>query len=134
MFALDVLIGENDRLGGSDPPGQVISIAEVHDHPDYDTDLISDDISLLLLDTPAVFNQYVQSACKPSGDYVDEMATVSGWGTFFSGMCVCMSVVWCVYVCECVCVCVGVCVCVYVCVCVCVRVCVRACVCVKAKV
>ena len=61
---------------------QVINVDFVADHPDYNSRRISDDISLLHLETPATLTSYVQPACRPDDnlDYDTFMGTVSGWG------------------------------------------------------
>ena len=44
--------------------------------------ILGNDIALLKLATPAVFNENIQPICAPeaSNDYVDYVSYASGWG------------------------------------------------------
>ena len=78
---LDVALGDH-RQTQANPNRQIINVDRVVDHENYDSEAISDDISLLHLETPAVLNNFVQPACKPDRriSYEAFKGTVSGWG------------------------------------------------------
>ena len=63
--------------------GQVIQIAQVINHPDWDGDIINNDIAIIKLSEPLILGENVQAICLPPGaleleDGADCYA--SGWG------------------------------------------------------
>ncbi len=81
---VEVRLGEHN-IGINENTEQFIRSSRVIRHPNYDSYNIDNDIMLIKLSEPAVFNQYVQpvalpSRCAPAGT----MCTVSGWGNTMS--------------------------------------------------
>ena len=63
--------------------GQTIQIAEVINHPDYDSSTINNDIAIIKLSEPLVLGDNVQTICLPDGPLeLEEGADcfASGWG------------------------------------------------------
>ncbi|XP_070823426.1 trypsin-1-like [Chaetodon trifascialis] len=77
---IEVRLGEhNIRI--NENTEQFISSSRIIRHPNYGTNGYNNDIMLIKLSRPAVFNQYVQpvplpTSCAPAGT----MCKVSGWG------------------------------------------------------
>ncbi|WP_411026446.1 serine protease, partial [Salmonella sp. s54395] len=64
-----------------DATQQSFSIAQVINHEGYDSRTLDNDITLLRLSTPVVYNDYMQAACLPSQDYGEGTVTwITGWG------------------------------------------------------
>ncbi|KAA0197131.1 hypothetical protein HAZT_HAZT008994 [Hyalella azteca] len=59
-----------------------ISIKAMHIAPLYDDDTLTDDLALVKLATPVVFNETVQPICLPERyeDFIGQLASVTGWG------------------------------------------------------
>ncbi|CAD5125951.1 DgyrCDS14133 [Dimorphilus gyrociliatus] len=85
-IGVEVLSGYHKR---SQPhgPEQTSNVLQIINHEEYEDPLEhSNDIALLRLATPLVFNENVAPACSPrSVDYVDKIVTISGWGGTYSG-------------------------------------------------
>jgi len=87
---IKLVLGEHDTSTTSEAASIVVSVAQIVDHPDYGSNGIDFDFSLLKLSEAIDFGQYehIRPACLPQDeeeDYVGFAATVSGWGTLESG-------------------------------------------------
>ncbi|XP_076594238.1 trypsin-1-like isoform X3 [Chaetodon auriga] len=81
---VEVRLGEHN-IRVNENTEQFIRSSRVIRHPRYSSYNINNDIMLIKLSEPAVFNQYVQpvalpTSCAPAGT----MCTVSGWGDTMS--------------------------------------------------
>ncbi|XP_055347945.1 uncharacterized protein LOC129595062 [Paramacrobiotus metropolitanus] len=78
---LIVRLGEYDVTNTEEPPYQDIKVTDVVMHAGYHSGTLKNDIALLVLDTPAIFNEYISPVCLP--EYAPEtggVCTVTGWG------------------------------------------------------
>ena len=90
--SIEILIGEHD-VGDTEAERRAISSITIH--PNYDHNSKDYDVSLLTFVSPVTFTTAVGPICLPSGlvspnpntfsDYVDELATASGWGLTSTG-------------------------------------------------
>merc|ERR1719516_866087 len=83
--SISVLVGEH-RI--DDNSFTRVSLSKITDHPDYNSNTLDNDYSILTLSSPVEFSTTVAPACLPadnSKDFAGEMATVSGWGRLSSG-------------------------------------------------
>ena len=90
--SIEILIGEHD-VGDTEADRRAIS--SIISHPNYDHNSKDYDVSLLTFVSPVTFTTAVGPICLPSGlvslqpntfsDYVDELATASGWGLTATG-------------------------------------------------
>nr|XP_045620801.1 serine protease 44-like [Procambarus clarkii] len=66
---------------------QEFKVSRVVRHKDYDSRKLLNDVAMMTLDRPAVFNDVVRPVCldRSGNDYVDEFVTVAGWGSMFEG-------------------------------------------------
>ncbi|XP_063423148.1 suppressor of tumorigenicity 14 protein homolog [Mytilus trossulus] len=65
----------------TDPHEQVRNISKILIHDQYDMDEIDTDVTLLKLDAPLQFNDYIKPVCLPQHDAPDgQMCIVTGWG------------------------------------------------------
>lgn len=84
---LGVAVG-NHRLNANDADQENIQVAEIVQHPDYNSNTISNDICLLRLETPATYGAHVAAIALPSvnEEYnAGTVCTVTGWGTTSAG-------------------------------------------------
>lgn len=66
--------------------GQFIAVNKVIQHPDYDTMLTNNDMSLLLLSRKLIFSDRIQPIpLDPIEPPTGAMAVASGWGTTSEG-------------------------------------------------
>jgi len=84
-----VVIGEHDR--SSLPSDGVHRIVHVIIHEDYErtNTYIKNDIALLVVARPIIFNQNVQPICLPRMEkhyYDNKRAIVTGWGDTIRGI------------------------------------------------
>merc|ERR1712088_960292 len=81
---LRVLLGEHNI---ADAEFNRVDVAEIIDDPNYDSRGTNSDFSSLRLASPVTFSSAISPACLPAGasQYAGEVATVTGWGTLFSG-------------------------------------------------
>jgi len=80
-----VLLGEHN-IG--DEEYNRVDVAEILDHPDYNSDTLDNDFAILRLANPVNFTNEVSPACLPadvSATYAGVLATVTGWGTMKAG-------------------------------------------------
>ena len=90
--SIEILIGEHN-VGDTEADRRAISSITIH--PNYDHNSKDFDVSLLTFVSPVTFTTAVGPICLPSGlvslqpntfsDYVDELATASGWGLTATG-------------------------------------------------
>ena len=77
--SMAVLLGEHN-IG--DEEYTRVDIAEVLDHPDYNSDTLDNDYAILRLANNVSFTNKVSPACLPaevSATYAGVLATVTGW-------------------------------------------------------
>merc|ERR1719273_377673 len=81
---LRVLLGEHNI---ADAEFNRVDVAEIIDDPNYDSQSTNSDFAILRLASPVTFSSAISPACLPAGasQYAGEVATVTGWGTLFSG-------------------------------------------------
>merc|ERR1711934_878441 len=80
-----VLLGEHNI---ADSDFNRVDVAEIINHPDYNSGTIDNDYAILRLKNPVNFTNEVSPACLPadlSVTYAGVLATVTGWGTLSSG-------------------------------------------------
>lgn len=68
--------------------GQVIEVASIVNHPNYDTSTLENDISILILAVPLTLGNSVATIDLPSADLVlagGTLTTVTGWGALTEG-------------------------------------------------
>ena len=83
--SIRVLLGEHNV---ADSVFNRVDVAEIINHPDYDSDATDNDYAILRLANPVTFTNEVSPACLPadlSATYAGVLATVTGWGTLSSG-------------------------------------------------
>ena len=89
---LKVVVGETTLAISEDTQRFVMEIAVIKQHPNYDPNTLSNDISVLELATVVDLTTYphIKPACLPStsmiSDFIGQPAIVSGWGTVGSGL------------------------------------------------
>ncbi|KAM9331537.1 chymotrypsinogen A-like [Gastrophryne carolinensis] len=77
-----VVLGEFDRSSNAEPI-QTMSINRVFRHPNYNSNLITNDITLIKLSSPAAFNNRVSPVCVAATSdvfYSGERCVTTGWG------------------------------------------------------
>uniref|UniRef100_A0A803JVL1 Chymotrypsinogen B1 n=1 Tax=Xenopus tropicalis TaxID=8364 RepID=A0A803JVL1_XENTR len=77
-----VILGEYDRSSSAEPI-QTMSISRVFKHPNYNTNTMINDITLLKLSSTASFNSRVAPVCIPTSSEVfnsPERCITTGWG------------------------------------------------------
>ena len=84
----DVIVGEHRITASSD--GTRHSVCRFVDHPSYNSNSLSNDFSILHLDTPVQIGTRAAPACLPlssfGGDFLaGKTMTVSGWGALSEG-------------------------------------------------
>jgi secreted trypsin-like serine protease len=82
---IKVLLGEHNI---ADSEFNRVDVAEIINHPDYNSGTIDNDYAILRLKNPVNFTNEVSPACLPadlSATYAGVLATVTGWGTLSSG-------------------------------------------------
>ena len=90
--SIQVLVGEHN-VGDTEADRR--AIASITIHPNYDHTKKDYDVALLTFVSPVTFTTAIGPICLPSGlvslnpntfsDYVDELATASGWGLTSTG-------------------------------------------------
>jgi len=66
----------------SQPGPQTIRIKNVINHPNYNSDTVDFDYSIVKLTSPLSFNTNVKPACLPTANFVPgNVAVASGWGS-----------------------------------------------------
>ncbi|XP_028038913.1 venom protease-like [Bombyx mandarina] len=84
---LYVRLGEYDLQRTNDSRSYNFKVVEKIQHPNFELSSYHNDIAILKLHRPAVFNTYVWPICLPPADLdlTNEIATVIGWGTQWYG-------------------------------------------------
>jgi len=75
-----VLLGEHNI---ADREFNRVDVAEIINHPDYDTHTVDNDYAILRLAKPVSFTKKVRPACLPddfTSTYEGTLATITGWG------------------------------------------------------
>jgi len=83
--SIRVILGEHNI---ADSDFNRVDVAEIINHPDYNSGTIDNDYAILRLANPVTFSNEVSPACLPadlSATYAGVLATVTGWGTLSSG-------------------------------------------------
>ena len=83
--SIRVLLGEHNI---ADNEFNRVDVAEIINHPDYDSQTTDNDYAILRLANAVTFTNEVSPACLPadlSATYAGILATVTGWGTLSSG-------------------------------------------------
>ena len=64
-----------------------IHFSQFIDHPDYNDNTFDNDFAIIKLASPVTFSDRVSPICLPSTstNYDNKVATVTGWGTLWSG-------------------------------------------------
>ncbi|XP_046819201.1 CLIP domain-containing serine protease 2-like [Vespa crabro] len=90
----DVRLGEYNTMTDPDcekgycaEPVQDIKIKSINVHKDYNHPKFRNDIAIIRLDKPAIYNEFVIPICMPHSDllkkdYTGEMVEVAGWGIY----------------------------------------------------
>merc|ERR1712013_293159 len=87
---IEILLGEHDYYEEDETVSLRMEVAEIFNHPKYDTETVDYDFSLLRLSDPVDFALYphIRPIClpvDPSEDYEGFLATVAGWGATSQG-------------------------------------------------
>jgi len=83
---LDAVVGEHDTSQSDGE--QRIDIISWINHPEYDSESKNNDFAIATLARPVTFTDKIYPICLPTGSpssYENRDATVTGWGTLFSG-------------------------------------------------
>ena len=83
--SISVLLGEHNI---ADDEFNRVDVAEIINHPNYDSQTVDNDFSILRLANPVTFTNAVSPACLPadkSNTYAGVTATVTGWGDLSTG-------------------------------------------------
>ncbi|ROT72250.1 putative transmembrane protease serine 9-like [Penaeus vannamei] len=79
-----VLVGDHNLYSGSEANSQWMQIAEIKNHPSYDSNTLDNDIALIRLKTEIQFpsDNKIAPVCLPTaGEMYDSVdATITGWG------------------------------------------------------
>lgn len=84
---VSVYLGRQSQQG-SNPNEEVLGVTRIIIHPNYNSDTINNDISLLQLESPVSFTRYIQPVCLAAPDSTFHTGTtswVTGWGNIGSG-------------------------------------------------
>lgn len=79
---LTVKLGAHD-LNKGDQNVVVRNVKQIFVHPDYDEETVANDISLVQLSEPVIFNERIQPICLPKPNEVFKAKTnciAAGWG------------------------------------------------------
>ncbi|KAJ0172183.1 hypothetical protein K1T71_012156 [Dendrolimus kikuchii] len=84
---LSVRLGEYDLTRSNDSRSYNFRVIEIRRHEKYDSKTYYNDVAILKLHRPAVFNTYVWPIClpPPGMQMTNETAIVIGWGVQFIG-------------------------------------------------
>ncbi|XP_026182640.1 ovochymase-1 isoform X2 [Mastacembelus armatus] len=77
-----VLAGKHDLDHPHEPEQQLVGVSKVISHPDYNTRTKENDVALLMLQQPLVFNKFVRPIdiwMSPLPEFIT--CTVTGWGS-----------------------------------------------------
>ncbi|XP_059614967.1 venom protease-like isoform X2 [Phlebotomus argentipes] len=84
---LFVRLGEYDFSKRDETRARDFRVAEIREHEDYDTITYENDIAIVKLQRPTLFNTYIWPICLPpiGETWEGHNAAVAGWGTQFFG-------------------------------------------------
>jgi trypsin len=83
--SIAVILGEHNI---ADSDFNRVNVAEIINHPEYNSGTTDNDYAILRLESPVTFTNEVSPACLPadlSNTFAGVLATVTGWGTLSSG-------------------------------------------------
>merc|ERR1719458_1120212 len=83
--SIAVILGEHNI---ADSDFNRVNVAEIINHPEYNSGTTDNDYAILRLANPVTFTNEVSPACLPadlSNTFAGVLATVTGWGTLSSG-------------------------------------------------
>merc|ERR1711971_1423950 len=83
--SIAVILGEHNI---ADSDFNRVNVAEIINHPEYNSGTTDNDYAILRLASPVTFTNEVSPACLPadlSNTFAGVLATVTGWGTLSSG-------------------------------------------------
>lgn len=84
---ITVRLGEYSFSAKNDTRSRDFRVLEIRQHVDFDSTTYDNDIAVLKLQQPVLFNSYIWPVCMPpTGDtYEGYVAVVIGWGTQYFG-------------------------------------------------
>ncbi|XP_053998422.1 proclotting enzyme-like isoform X1 [Hylaeus anthracinus] len=84
---IKVRLGEYDFSTAEETRALDLFVSEIRVHPDFDYTTYDNDIAILKLHRPTVFNDYIWPICLPPIDqtFENKNAIVTGWGSRFYG-------------------------------------------------
>lgn len=84
---LFIRLGEYSFETANETRTRDFRVAEIRQHSDFDAATYENDIAILKLLRPSVFNSYIWPICMPptNDNYEGKRAVVTGWGTQFFG-------------------------------------------------
>uniref|UniRef100_A0A674MPX5 Zgc:100868 n=1 Tax=Takifugu rubripes TaxID=31033 RepID=A0A674MPX5_TAKRU len=86
--SVTVYLGRQSQQG-SNPNEEALRVTQIINHPDYDSNTINNDISLLQLAETVSFTTYIQPVCLAAPESTFHTGTdswVTGWGNIGSGV------------------------------------------------
>lgn len=80
-------LGEYDFESTEETRALDFSIVEISIHPDFDTATYENDIAMIKMHRPTIFDSYIWPVCLPpiGQSFENESAIVTGWGTQYYG-------------------------------------------------
>lgn len=84
---LYVRLGEYSFDSANETRTRDFRVSEIRQHIDFDITTYENDIAILLLIRPSLFNSYIWPICMPpvSDNFEGKLAVVIGWGTQYFG-------------------------------------------------
>ncbi|XP_003705965.2 venom protease [Megachile rotundata] len=84
---IKVRLGEYDLMSEEETRARDFAVSEIRVHPEYDSTSYANDIAIVKLHRPTVFDTYVWPVCLPPvGDtFENKSAVVIGWGMQYYG-------------------------------------------------
>lgn len=82
-----VRLGEYDFESTEETRALDFFIVEIRIHPDFDTATYENDIAVITMHRPTIFDSYIWPVCLPpvGRSFENESAIVTGWGTRYYG-------------------------------------------------
>lgn len=84
---LTIRLGEYDFHKKNETRARDFRVAEIRQHIDFDENTYDNDIALIKLHQPVLFNSYVWPVCMPplGNNFEGSIGIVTGWGSQFFG-------------------------------------------------
>lgn len=84
---MKVRLGEYDFESTEETRALDFSIVEISIHPDFDMATYENDIAVIKMHRPTIFDSYIWPVCLPpvGRSFENESAIVTGWGTRYYG-------------------------------------------------